>query len=1163
MPKSITANTVIIGANSRNYGTINANIITVAAGGLNLGTLNGDVTIEANGISNGTITGNVTVYGSLLGNTVTGAITVKSGGSNMANATGDITVESGGSNTGTANYTNAKSWSVTLSDQTSATIYTDGSVNALDGATVYAEQTLNTLYTSTTFTYNSVEYATNSSGVANSYVALTVTDATQGTIYAAVNFVAQVGAFVYSEPTLSEHFTGLLTYSGVKYFATSGELSTLSGAYSTGYYTYGVLDEGYNNATPQPVIDDSLWYTYSSGIATIANGNYSNYSFSSGEIDTNFTTVSGLLEFCYPVEAADNLGYYYEYSSGVASLASGLYVNAAYVGGETDITIDYIIPQKIKWTGGDAYCTYTTGIGTKASGAYTIGHYTDGLKDSTTTNAPSTPEMAQDTGGTTNVTATYYYYSNGDAVLATGAFSIGYLDANGQKDTNFSDSVPGNTTAQDDTGRYYTFAAGIADLATGLYKLGKYSNGEIDTNYNSQDGIPENSTEDTSLYQIYTAGVPAGGSTGKYPNYKLVSGAIDTTYTSPDANGTADYIGTPEVTELGLALYGNFIYVAGVASVPNAGAYSNGYYASSSTYGATLTTPSSTYAQALDTNSLWYEYAGDGNVVGIVSGGYYSFGYIVNGSGTSGANSIELSQDEVDTYRFYSSNNSYDKANGYYVQGYYSDGAQSVAPDEKPHQANDSVLFYTYSTTNFAAGSEASGFWTSGYYSNGAITSVAEGYYQADDNNYYFYNSDGTVGAQAPAAGTPAGTVDITSFGDASIEFVVGTESLFADGMGGTVTSNPPTYNYMPSGAGIMIIDATSHSNYMGVIYLGLSDQTTHAYYYGGNFRSDGAGSYYTDIDWPGATDLIVDDTAGVTITTPAGVVNYSISYYGDGNGGFSSTANYPAIGTVINSDTSASITTPAGTVNYTVNYFSDGNGGYTSETQWPAAGDEVNSEAQSFDVVDGSNAVLTTINYSIYYVSDGIGGYTTDDRSPVAGDLLYTGTDSTNGGGTITDIGGSGGGSYNYTIEYKSTGGTSYQAYPQYPNINDVIYTGTNSTNGGGTIHTSEISGSCYYDYSIQYYFVAYGQAPGVTPLYPQQGTILCSTANTVEILAYNGGVLTTYSYAVEAIANGNSESYTVSNNLGDYVYGAYLASDAFYNYYADGNGGYYTTPI
>ena len=69
----------------------------------------------------------------------------------------------------------------------------------------------------------------------------------------------------------------------------------LNGPYSDGYYVDGVIQPFYSNSTPQLAQDDGLWYTYASGTPALVNGLFFEVSL------------------------------YYSYSNGVRTLAQGTY----------------------------------------------------------------------------------------------------------------------------------------------------------------------------------------------------------------------------------------------------------------------------------------------------------------------------------------------------------------------------------------------------------------------------------------------------------------------------------------------------------------------------------------------------------------------------------------------------------------------------------------------------------------------------------------------------------------------------------------------------------------------------------------------------------------------------------------------------------------------
>jgi hypothetical protein len=1020
---NLTGGRVTLRNGAANYGTINADV-TIAATSSNNGTITGSVTVTANGSLGGTVNGNADVTdGTVLQNTVVNGDLTMRGGSTGGGATvgGNLTLNntaSISSSTVTGN--------VVLNDTTSVTSTAVAGNATINGGTLASTSTVtgdivvnsgtneasaagNILVApGATNTGTILEGGTGTvqTGIASGSPTITLqpiaTTASAGaatftvTVDNASGFQWQVKGTsdadfsdISGETSSTLSLTGLGSGDdGKKYrcvvtnnngtvysrFATlSNSASAKNGYYSDGYYVSDVLSGSGETATPVQAQDDSKWYTYdNAGAATIANNNYSNYAFVDGEIQTSFSSTGGLLELCYPIEAVDNLGYYYEYNSGAASLASGLYVNAAYAGGQVNTTVNYTTPQKIKWSGGDAYYTYSDGIASAAGGLYSNGAYSGGSFNSSYTTV-SVNDFTQCVA-TVCEDGNYYEFSSGVASLASGLFYNGAFSDGGLNGDHYSLlGTPEQIKWEGGFGYavYAVYAGGLATPASGAYTIGYFQDGLIKTDYNTSvsTGSPEVALDDAFRYYYYTSGVsaPAGGA---YTIGYLTDGYIDSSYNND----------TPQQPYDSSTYY---VYSAGVAAKANGYYYVSGYWVE----GESTVAPSGLPTLTRDGGSGYYVFSTTTAGAGASSyaNGYYSNGYYVNGTLTNGAGSVEQSIDEVDTYRFYSTGGDYSKANGYYMQGYYSNGAQSVAPDNKPHQANDSVLFYTYSTDYFGPGNVANGFWTSGYYSSGAITPVTEGYYQADDNNYYFYNSDGSIGAQAPAAGTPAGTAPIYE-GQSGYNYVVGAEHLEADGMGGTRSAL--TYDYIGHGTEL-------GSDGLGGTLTVSAGDGTHNITYGGNWFSDGTGGAYSEMDYP--TGVIYTEYGSAVVTTPVGDARYDIQYIGDGTGGYSAVYQWPGSGVTINQGTNSTnggytITTPAGDVNFTQNYDSDGNGGYSPGADGrPASGTLLNSGTGTIHISETNEDVPYTINYNY----DGNGGYNTDPRYPAQGTLLSASNNS------------------------------------------------------------------------------------------------------------------------------------------------------------------------
>jgi hypothetical protein len=356
--------------------------------------------------------------------------------------------------------------------------------------------------------------------------------------------------------------SGVITWyeNSVSILGSGGAASFYTGTITTG--TTVLIDGNLNlyaNQTGAFDLGGSAYEftTDGSGVVTyttLTDGNYSYGSYSSGSLDTSYSST-------VPVQAINN-GLWYTYASGVATAAEGRYSNGAYVAGAVDSGGTYDGTGTAQ-DDNETY-SYSTGIATPDSppppphgdGAYSDGYYSGGAIDSSYDNP--TPLEAVDQSGT------YRVYNGANIYLAGGAYSNYYFSnpnsvGSGNIDTSYNSSTP--VTVQDNA-HYYTFASGVATLAVGAYSSGYYdANGDFDAAYNINAPVP---AQDDSLYYTYASGVPTAASNGAYSNYYITNGSIDSGYNS-----------TVPVIALDTGLY--YTYSSGVATAAE-GRYSNGAY---------------------------------------------------------------------------------------------------------------------------------------------------------------------------------------------------------------------------------------------------------------------------------------------------------------------------------------------------------------------------------------------------------------------------------------------------------------------------------------------------------------------------------------------------------------------------------------------------------
>ena len=229
---------------------------------------------------------------------------------------------------GVVTVSTSKSWSV--SSNSYNTLYTSNSVTDLNGATVYTDSELSNIYNGL-FTYSSVKYASNGSGLANSYKEWDISYSSQSTIYTSVDVTDVTSASnAYSSPLLTNGFSDDFAVSGTSYTYSNGSYIPAS------YKIWGVTD------------DSNGGILYTSSITVDLNGAYiyrnkqlnSAYSLSSftydGTIyDTNVSSgaserlwkswsVSGDVSTVYTTIATSDLDGATVYTdSALSSLVSG------------------------------------------------------------------------------------------------------------------------------------------------------------------------------------------------------------------------------------------------------------------------------------------------------------------------------------------------------------------------------------------------------------------------------------------------------------------------------------------------------------------------------------------------------------------------------------------------------------------------------------------------------------------------------------------------------------------------------------------------------------------------------------------------------------------------------------------------------------------------
>ena len=428
-------------------------------------------------------------------------------------------------------------------------------------------------------------------------------------------------------------------------------------------------------------------------------------------------------------------------------LATGLYSYGYFLSGEFDVTKTSMTPSSAI-DASSRYYTYNSGRTTGANGYYSNVKIQDGIKQ---TNYSGYGQALDNSKG--------YYYTAGNAVsFATGSFTFGSFDVNGDLNTAFSSSTP--ISATDLPTHYYTYNNGTAAAAQNYYSNGYFVDGVKTTTTNqitakdngylySYSGTTVSSPSlSTSVYngKYFYQSAPR---TGAFYDGYFLNGYIDNTQTlltlgtyndagsaapynyaagvastfrgefdnrawidsqlAPNHfngenyryfNGNIDYA-TVLTPVSGSYLDSYYVYTSGAAALAN-GAYSNGYFVNGTPDYTERTLPLS----AAD-NRLWYLYPGSDNTPDLADGEY---GGIIYASGFSLLG-----------------------AYGPYSVGYISNGAIDTAVTlTNPVSAIDNSLFYTYLTgaptiangaypdnTGYVSGNRAEGKYSFGKYING------------------------------------------------------------------------------------------------------------------------------------------------------------------------------------------------------------------------------------------------------------------------------------------------------------------------------------------------------------------------------------------------------------------------------------------------------------
>ena len=313
--------------------------------------------------------------------------------------------------------------------------------------------------------------------------------------------------------------------------------------------------------------DDSLYYTYCTGGAIVANGLYSNYAITGGVVDATYSTNM-------PTGAIDGGCLIYE--NGAALCVDNVnYIldNCRYYGDLNDLQdVAFQCGQPFAYK--SCLCWFSVVL--------------------------------------TNNELLFNLVNN--ALLCNGIFHYGncsFTYSNVINECTFNkDERTEGTPLLNNGGTYFLYCNGSGIIPNGLYSNYAFDNSIfVNTAYDCT--LPQISL-DNCCYYVYSAGVAVGGTTGAFSNY----------YFEPAENvATTCSIATPIQSQDTCCYY---LYTDGIASIPS-GPYSNFYFdaISNDRYIATtcnITPPIS----GLD-NGLFYNYCA--GVSALASGPYSNFAF--------------------------------------------------------------------------------------------------------------------------------------------------------------------------------------------------------------------------------------------------------------------------------------------------------------------------------------------------------------------------------------------------------------------------------------------------------------------------------------------------------------------------------------------------------
>ena len=386
---------------------------------------------------------------------------------------------------------------------------------------------------------------------------------------------------------IDSSFNCIVNCTGTYSIGVFGE--TTSNCYCIYYWCascgYSVLKLNETIQTPRPAINDNAYYTYCTGVPSLASGLYSNFAINGGVIDTTYCNYAPNNESqdgcCLPFIYTDGCAYsavdcdtifencvFYSSSSEVANESfKNFYTDPTYFGvlnsqqrgiysnftAYPTFCLNYLFSYKCLGNMCDSAIIYC-GNGQFVFVCSSFPFFEHKIQRNNI-------DIATPINLCNSQTNQYYFIvCGGSTSFATGAYSNYYFNNDG---TILASACTTPQEAQDCTGLYYEYTS--IGCACGAF--GAYSNYyfdpfySIDTSYSC--AVPLQVAKDSSCYFLYLCGSAIIGN-GAYSNYIFSNGDVDINYTCLTPRCAVDN-----------GYY--YIYTSGIAAVATNGAYSIGY----------------------------------------------------------------------------------------------------------------------------------------------------------------------------------------------------------------------------------------------------------------------------------------------------------------------------------------------------------------------------------------------------------------------------------------------------------------------------------------------------------------------------------------------------------------------------------------------------------